>query len=190
MPMEARAQLTDTAEDVPHMTYPYKEIIGSLMYAAMATQPNIAFMTSILVQFSQSPTRVHWEAAKWVVRYLKTTCNLKLTYTGNDAAIIGYSDMDHASQIHQHSISGYAFHIGGGAVAWSSKKQPIVTLSTMEAKYVAAAHATKEAVWLCALIGSLTSPPTMPMVMHCDNQSAIALSKNGQHHAQTKHINV
>src|SRR5882724_1468192 len=53
-----------------------------------------------------------------------------------------------------------------------------------------AAHATKEAIWLCALAGSLTSPLTAPTVLHCDNQSAIALSKNGQHHARTKHIDV
>src|SRR5882724_1821471 len=101
--------------------------------------------------------------------------NLEHTYTGNDPTIIGYSDADHTSQVHRHSISGYAFHIGGGAVAWSSKKQPVVTLSTTEAKYITVVHATKEAVWLCTLAGSLTSPPTAPMVLHCNNQLAIAL---------------
>jgi len=70
------------------------------MYTAMAMQPNIAFVTSILAQFSQSPAKVHWEAAKQVVRYLKTICNLELTYASNDAATIGYSDVDHASQLH------------------------------------------------------------------------------------------
>ena len=125
-----------------------------------------------------------------MVRYLKTMRDLELTYTGNDPTIMGYSDVDHASQIHRHSISGYVFHIGGGAVAWSSKKQPVVALSTMEAEYVAAAHTMKEAVWLCTLAGSLTSPSTAPMVLHCDNQLAIVLSKNGQHHAQMKHIDV
>src|SRR5882724_8222535 len=154
MPMEAGVQLTDAVEDRQRATYPFKEIIGSLMYAAMAMRPDIAFATSILAQFNQNPARVHWEAAKQVVRYLKTMCNLELTYTGNDPTIIGYSDADHASQTHQHSISGYVFHIGGGVVTWSSKKQPVVTLSTMEAEYIVAAHATKEAVWLCALEGS------------------------------------
>ena len=91
------------------------------MYAATGMRPDIAFATSILAQFNQNPARVHWEAAKRVVRYLKTTRDLKLTYTGNDPTIMGYSDADHASQIHRHSISGYVFHIGGGAVTWSSK---------------------------------------------------------------------
>src|SRR5882724_812316 len=116
--------------------------------------------------------------------------NLEHTYTGNDPTIIGYSDADHTSQVHQHSILGYTFHIGGGAVTWSSKKQPVVALSTTEAKYVAAAHTMKEAVWLRALAGSLTSPLTALTVLHCDNQSAIVLSKNGQHHARMKHIDV
>src|SRR5882724_5348701 len=60
----------------------------------------------------------------------------------------------------------------------------------MEAEYVVAVHATKEAVWLCALTGSLTFPLTMLTVLHCDNQSAIVLSKNGHHHAQMKHIDI
>src|SRR5882724_5065212 len=74
--IEAEAHLMDTTEDEPHTTYPYKEIIGSLMYAATAMQPDIAFATSILTQFSQNPTRFHLEAAKQVIRYLKTTCDL------------------------------------------------------------------------------------------------------------------
>jgi len=68
-------------------------------------------------------------------------------------------------------------------VAWSLKKQPIVALSTTEVEYIATAHTMKEAVWLCTLVGSLTPPPTTLTVLHCDNQSAIALSKNGKHHA-------
>src|SRR5882724_2961597 len=80
MPMEAGAQLTNTKEDEPHMPYPYQEIVRLLMYAVMATRPIIAFAMSILAQFSQAPARSHWEAAKHVVQYLKTTCDLELTY--------------------------------------------------------------------------------------------------------------
>src|SRR5882724_10932719 len=79
-PMEAGVQLTDTRRNEHHANFPYKEIIGLLMHVAMATQPNIAFVTSILVQYSQDPTRAHWEVAKRVVHNLKITHNLKLTY--------------------------------------------------------------------------------------------------------------
>ena len=98
--MEARAQLTDEREDEPQSDYPYKELVGSLMYAVMATQPDIAFATSILGQFAQAPARVHWEAAERVVRYLKTTCDLELTYGTGHANSSGYSDANRASQLH------------------------------------------------------------------------------------------
>ena len=112
--MEAGAQLTDEQEDESQSDYPYKELVGSLMYAAMATRLDIAFATSILGQFAQAPARVHWEAAKRVVRYLKTTRNLELTYGVSHANLSSYSDTNHTSQLHQHSISGYTFLLGGG----------------------------------------------------------------------------
>ena len=62
--MEAGAQLTDATKDEPQANYPYKEIVGSLMYATTATQPDIAFSMSILTQFAQNLTWVHWEATK------------------------------------------------------------------------------------------------------------------------------
>src|SRR5882724_9186230 len=113
-PMEAGAQLTDEREDEPRSDYPYKELVRSLMYAATATWLDIAFATSILSQFAQAPAKVHWEAAKRVVRYLKTTPDLELTYGTGHANLSSYLDADHASQLHQHSISGYAFLLGGG----------------------------------------------------------------------------
>jgi len=113
------------------------------------------FATSMLVQYSQDPTRAHLEAAKQVVHYLKTTCDLELTYGSSDATIIGYSDADHTSQLHQHSISGYVFLIGGGAMAWSSKKQPTVAIYSTEAENIASCHGMNEAVWLHSLLKSL-----------------------------------
>ena len=160
------------------------------MYATTATQPDITFATSMLAQFAQNPTQVHWEATKRVVRYLKTTRDLELTYGTRDMTTMGYSDADHTLQLHRHSISGYAFLIGGGAVVWSSKKQPIIALSMMEAKYISATHATKEAMWLHTFMGEITTLPTTATTIHCNNQSAISLSKDGQYHAWTKHIDI
>ena len=99
-PMEARAQLTDAGEDEPQSDYPYKDLVRSLMYTAMATWLDIAFATSILGQFAQVPARVHWEATKRVVRYLKTTHEIELTYGTGHANLSGYSDDDHVSQLH------------------------------------------------------------------------------------------
>jgi hypothetical protein len=90
----------------------------------------------------------------------------------------------------RHAVSGYAFLIDGGAVSWSSKKQEIVSLSTTESKYVAAAHATKEVLWLKSLISQIFESLTLPIDMLCDNQSAIALSQDYQYHARSKHIDI
>ena len=138
----------------------------------------------------QNPAKLHWEATKRIVRYLKGTKDLELTYGVTDTGIIGYTNADHASQYHRHSISGYAFLINGGAVSWSSKWQPIVALSTTEAEYVATAHSVKEVLWLWAFLGEITRPLSAPTTLNCDNQSAIALTKDGQFHARTKHINL
>ena len=80
--------------------------------------------------------------------------------------------------------------LGEGIVSWSSKKQPIVALSSAEAEYIAATHAAKEILWLRALLTELGRPPTGPTTLHVDNQSAIAIAKDPKFHARTKHIDV
>jgi predicted acetyltransferase len=90
----------------------------------------------------------------------------------------------------RHAISGYAFIIHGGAVAWSAKRQNIISLSTTESEYVAVTHAAKEALWLRSLIKQLFDDELSATTLFSDNQSAIALTKDHQYHARTKHIDV
>ncbi|KAA0038954.1 Copia protein [Cucumis melo var. makuwa] len=102
----------------------------------------------------------------------------------------GYCDSDSAGDTNDRkSTSGYVFFIGNNtAFTWSSKKQPIVTLSTCEAKYIAAASCVCHAVWLRNLlktVGILQNDPTM---IHVDNKSTIALAKNPVFHDRGKHI--
>ena len=143
-PAETGVQLIKTNKDMsinPRVLY--KETIGSLMYMATATQPDIMFAVLALAQFAQDPAKMHWEAAKRVIRYLKGMRDLELTYGAASTGIVGYTDADHASQYHCHSILGYTFLINGGTVSWSSKKKSIVALSMTEVEYMAATHATK-----------------------------------------------
>jgi hypothetical protein len=88
------------------------------------------------------------------------------------------------------AISGYAFLIDGGAVSWSSKRQEVVSLSTTESEYVAATHGMKEAIWLRSLLSQVFGKFQDATVMFSDNQSAIALTRDHQYHARTKHIDV
>ena len=78
----------------------------------------------------------------------------------------------------------------GGAVSWNSRKQALVSLSTTESEYVAVTHAAKEAIWIRMFLGDILRPLTKPMVLYCDIQSGIAVAKNDQYHARTKHIDI
>jgi hypothetical protein len=169
---------------------PYREAIGSLMYASVATWPDITFAISYLSQFLENPGRVHWEAVKRVLRYLSGTKTHALTYGNEHHDIIGFTDADGASQEHRHAISGFAFLIDGGAVSWASKKQELITLSTAEAEYVAATHAAKECIWLRRLTGPMFGPPSKPTTLFCDNQAALRLAEDDNYHARTKHIDI
>jgi hypothetical protein len=113
-----------------------------------------------------------------------------LTYGHTKNELIGYADADGSTAEDRHAISGYAFVINGGAVSWSAKCQSIVSLSTTEREYVAAAHAAKEALWLRSLIEQPFDKNLLPMTLFSDNQSAIPLAKDHQYHARTKHIDV
>ena len=185
---------TDSPSDDTEMARmkktPYREAIGSLMYAAVATHPHITFAVSALSQFLENPGEVHWEAVKRVYRYLAGTKTHALTYGTERHDLIGFTDADRASQEHRHAISGYAFLIDGAAISWASRKQELVTLSTAEAEYVAATHVAKESIWLRRLIKPLFGPITSPTPLFCDNQAAIRLATDDNYHAHTKHIDI
>jgi hypothetical protein len=169
---------------------PYREAVGHLLWPVMISCPDALCATGILAQFMQNPGWTHWKALKRVIRYLYTTRDFWLTFGGIEGTLEGFSDADWASQSHRHSISGYAFRMGKGAVTWSSKKQAVVALSSTEAEYIAQTHAAKELIWLRTFLGEINVPITTPITLHCDNQGAIALSKDNKFHARTKHIDI
>jgi len=123
---------------------PYREAVGSLMYASLATHPDISYAVTTVSRFSNNPGMPHWEAVRRIYRYLLGMKDLRLTYGGAPSALVGYADADGSMAEDRKAISGYAFLIDGGIVSWSSKKQEIISLSTMESEYVAATHAAKE----------------------------------------------
>ena len=104
--------------------------------------------------------------------------------------LVGYTDADGATQEHRHAIMGFAFLIDGGVILWGSKKQELITLFTAKSEYVAATHATKEAIWLQRLIGKMFRPLQHPTILYGDNQSAITFTKDGSFHTCTKHIDI
>jgi hypothetical protein len=110
----------------------YSQIIGSLMYLAGATMPNISFTVNKLSRFTSNPGSDHWCALERVMRYLSGTSTYGLHYTRYPAVLEGYSDSNWLSDADEiKATSGYIFTIGGAAVSWRSHKQIILTKSTM-----------------------------------------------------------
>ncbi|XP_056158421.1 secreted RxLR effector protein 161-like [Syzygium oleosum] len=112
---------------------------------------------SLISRYMESPTEKHLEATKRILRYLKGTSSLGLFYKkGERSDLLGFTDSDYAGDMDDRkSTSGYVFMLGSGAVSWCSKKQPIVTLSTTEAEFVAATSSACQAIWLRKILGEL-----------------------------------
>jgi hypothetical protein len=196
-PMETGLRLTRSSDDYQplsqHITQ-YQSIVGALMYAACATRPDIAYSISALSQYSARPNAQHFNALKRVLRYLRGSTNLSLTFTGTSdltPELVAYTDSDWASnQDDRRSVTGYVFALSGGPVSWASRRQRTVAQSTVEAEYMATAEAVKEAIWWRRFLGELGQPTDSPTTVYSDNAGSISLAHNPEHHARTKHIDV
>eukprot|EP00877_Chromochloris_zofingiensis_P012347 jgi/Chrzof1/7366/Cz02g21060.t1 len=180
----------DEGDPLDKEHYPYSQLVGSLMYLAITSRPDLAFSVGALARYMSCPTTVHWQAAKGVLRYLGGTLDYGITFGSHSNDLIGYCDADYAGDTDtRKSTSGYIFILHGGAIRWSSKRQATVAASTTEAEYMAAAAAVKEALWLRTLLSELQLDIDNITIM-ADNQSAIKLLRNPISSMRTKHIDV
>jgi hypothetical protein len=174
----------------------YQAIIGSLMYLALATRPDIAFAVSALSRYNAHPLTTHLTAAIRVLRYLKATVNHKLHFVGDTNEIIGYTDSDWANdRADRKSQGGYVFLCNNGAISWQSRKQDLVAMSTTEAEYIACSEASREARWLRQLQKDTQvneASENNPMHIYTDSQGALKhiTTAGGITKARTKHIDV
>jgi hypothetical protein len=168
----------------------YQSIIGSLLYAAVSTRPDIAETVGVLSKFNSCPSQTHLTAAKRVLRYLKGTEDLGIVYRKQGKPLYGYTDADYASDDDRHSKSGTVFMHAGAPVSWYSKRQSIIALSTTEAEYIALFDGVVECVWLRQLLSDIGTTPSSATIIHVDNQSALAIANNGKTSKRTKHVDV
>ena len=160
------------------------------MYLAVSTRPDIAYTVRALSQFNVRHGMELWNAAKRVLRYLKSTSNYGLTFKKTGKDLVGYVDADWAGcPDDRRSYTGYAFIFGNAAVSWEAKKQRTVALSSTESEYMAMAEGAKEAIYLQNLLEEF-GIQKRSTVLYNDNQGAQALVKNPIFHARTKHIDV
>jgi hypothetical protein len=132
----------------------YQSIVGSLMFAMVCTRPDLAFTLSRLSKFCSAPGNQQMQAARYALRYLRSTTTQGIVYKAQqpepaNIRLEGFSDSDFAADIdNRRSTSGYVYTLNGSAISWRSKQQDLVTLSTMEAEYVGMTEACKESIWL------------------------------------------
>ncbi|GJV43043.1 retrovirus-related pol polyprotein from transposon TNT 1-94 [Tanacetum coccineum] len=130
---------------------PYASAVGSLMYAMVCTRPDLAHAVGVVSRFLSNPGKKHWEAVKWIFRYLRPppgTSKLGITFGNGKPMLVGFTDSDMAgNKDNMKSTSGYLMTFAGGAVSWQSRLQKCVALSTTEAEYMAATEACKELLW-------------------------------------------
>jgi hypothetical protein len=136
------------------------------------------------------PTRIHYGAAKRILRYIQGTIKFGIMYERNvEPKLFGFCDSDWGGSVDDlKSTSGYTFTLGTGVFSWASNKQKSVALSTAEAEYVSASTATSQAVWLRRIIEDFGEKQKEATPLLCDNKSAIAMSKNPVYHSRAKHI--
>ena len=171
---------------------PYAALVGSLMYIAVGTRPDITYAVGHLASFLDCYRPEHWDATIRVVRYLKGTRTLCLVLGGTTSMrLLGYSDSDYANcPDTSRSISGYCFTLGSGMISWSSRKQKTVADSSCYAEYIALHEAAHEAIFLRQLLSGLHILPSGTTPLHCDNDAASKLAEDHVWHSRTKHIRV
>jgi hypothetical protein len=157
-PMEQRLKPVTAKPGTELDVTRYRSIIGSLRYL-VNTRPDIAFAVGVASRFMEAPDKEHWAMVKRIVRYIAGTIHLGLTYkkgASSGLSLLGYTDSDHSGDlVHRRSTSGVVFYLGSCLVTWSSQKQKVVTLSSCEAEYVAAAAGACQGVWLRMLVTDL-----------------------------------
>ncbi|CAI7883519.1 unnamed protein product [Closterium sp. NIES-53] len=170
----------------------YPELVGCLMYLMTCTRPDLAYPLSLLAHYV-APGRhrkVHFDAAKRVLRYLCSTSGMGLVLGGQGSVVLtGHSDASWADhQASQRSSQGYTFSLGSGSVSWRSTRFSSVLSFSYEAEIYAGALAAPELRWLTYLLTDLGERPHSPPVLYVDNKAMRALCREQRVEHRTKHI--
>ncbi|KAF3626835.1 putative ribonuclease H protein-like [Capsicum annuum] len=185
------AQSPQSEEEESYMAQvPYSSVAGSIMYAMVCTRPDISHAVSVVSRYMAYPGKAHWQAVKWILRYLRGTSNVCLEFGRNTNTLVGVVDSDYAGDLDKRRLlTGYVFCISGCAISWKATLHYVVALSTTEIEYMVVTEAIKEYLWLKGLFAEL-SPHQGDIIIFCDSQSAIHLTKDQMYHERAKHIDI
>jgi hypothetical protein len=177
----------------------YQAVVGSLMYAALATRPDISYAVAALSRYNSRPFTSHMTAAERVLQYLKSTADFRLHFNGNGICIgidfgnslIGYPDSNWANDsADRKSQGGHVFLASNGAISWQSRKQSLIAMSTLKAEFIPCSEVSIEAKWFLQLQKDIHGKDLPLLPINCDNQGALTHITTGIIKARTKHIDV
>lgn len=181
----------DESETERTEIFPFRELIGCLMYLAIGTRPDIAYAVNHLSQFNNFNGKDHWMAAKRILRYMRGSTKLGLRYEKSSKLIEGFVDSDWAGcPVDRRSYTGFVFIMAKGAVTWEARKQRTVAQSSTEAEYMGLTEAAKEAAYLLRFLAEIGMGNQNTVPIYNDNQGAQKLATNPIFHSRSKHIEI
>jgi transposase InsO family protein len=176
------SQNIDKCEDSPEFDVTkFQELLGSLMYLAISSRPDIAFCVSNLARYNHSPRVMHFEALKRVAKYLISTAHFSLHAQGSpDDKLTATSDASWDSDNQSRSVTGYVVRVGKFPLAWRSARQKLVALSSCEAEVAALCDLVRDIIPIVGLYEELQPNKKLrPVTVETDSQSAIDLVVGG-----------
>ena len=171
---------------------PYREVLGSLLFLATRTRPDLATVVSMLGKYQEAPLVEHWKSMKSVIRYLIGTLDYGIFMpSGQEALLEAWSDADWARDHHKRrSRSGYLVTFGGCPVVWASRLQSLTAQSTTEAEFISLAHCVREIHWIRATLEELHVFQSEPTTVYQDNLGTISWTTEVQGLRKVKHIGI
>jgi hypothetical protein len=153
---------------------PYRALIGCLMYACLATRPDLCIAVNFFSQYQSKATKALWEGLKRILRYLQGTKSWGLWYRShNKTILVGYADADFANGVDRKSVTGYLFKLYGNLIVWALRKQRTVALSSTEAEFISLASAAAEYLRVKQMLQEMKVFVEEPVIMFEDNQACI-----------------
>nr|GEX59191.1 retrovirus-related Pol polyprotein from transposon TNT 1-94 [Tanacetum cinerariifolium] len=153
-----------------------RKMVGSLMYAMVCTRSDLAHAVSVVSRYMHNLGKMHWKAVKCIIRYLKWTSNIGLSFEKGRASpngVVGYVDFDYAGDLDaRKSLSSYIFSHCGSAISWYSSLQAITALSTTEAEYISSTEGVEEAIWLRGMVNEFGLPQELALLVFDTHRGA------------------
>ena len=193
VPLSPSCKLWEFDPDEPNVAFPFRELIGALLWVARLSRPDILNAVRAVARYCSTPKMVHWKAAVGILRYAVGTSSYGISFQRGTAAgfaLVAFCDADYASKAtDRRSVSGGIVMCAGGVIIWYSKTQRCVTLSTTEAEYVALADIVKELLFIRQVWGFMLPEAGTPCIpVYEDNEGAINIAKHPISNSNSKHI--